>query len=400
MFNPNPKPGLRPVFFILILLASGAARGQNQNRSDQSYLSSTAELALDFYQHVLSPIRQPTSKCQFEPSCSQFAREAVAQYGPFVGTMLAADRLMRCGTHASRSDYPYDGQLFYDPPEKNYVFGQGGMWKLGLNAHNRSIPRLTDTAVLIPLRFAYSLYFEQEFDFSIIELKRLQSNSENSTLSNYANALVAIDYLRQQSLKKARAAIDQVIPNTLDSVRQRNAFLVDYLIADAEDLDAWNAGRCRDASHKSQMYSNLAAYALTKEEQYDSAAAAVPSSTDYVMSVRNSGHKSPTLAGIMGAVLPGSGYVYAGRFGEGISALTFNGLLGWGIYSLFKNHNTGSGILVSSIALPFYLGNIVGSYNAAAAENARSQAIALGSLRHALQLDFYFSTDFLDRCWK
>ena len=101
----------------------------------------------------------------------------------------------------------------------------------------------------------------------------------------------------------------------------------------------------------------------------------------------------------MSAVVPGSGYVYAGKWKEGVSALTFNALLGWGIYSLFKNHNTGSGILLSSFALPFYLGNIVGATNAAQAENAKDRQIALGALRNALELEFYFSMDFLKTCW-
>ncbi|HEY3876496.1 MAG TPA: membrane protein insertion efficiency factor YidD [Candidatus Kapabacteria bacterium] len=372
--------------------------------SAQSYLSTTAHLALDFYQQVMSPVRHPAGHCQFEPSCSQFAKEAIHQYGPIKGTLLAADRLMRCGTDATTREYPTDGKLFLDPPEENYLFGKGGMWKLGWE---RTPNSGGIDSVSPKLQFPFSLYRKQQFDYSVIELERIQSTS-SAAENNYLNALISIDYLALDELPKARHSIDLVEPASLSPSQKLNAFLLDYLIADRETLDSWNASRCRDALMDSSfqpiasVLSAFQVYSLAKAEAYDSAAlyARPFHAESLVRDVEDAGNKSPTLAATLAAVLPGTGYVYAGRFGEGISALTFNGLLGWGIYSLFKNHNTGSGILLSTITLPFYLGNIVGSYNAAASSNARDQELARGVLRHTLQLDFYFSTAFFDRCWQ
>ena len=35
--------------------------------------------------------------CPMHPTCSEYARQAVAAYGPVKGWILAMDRLMRCG---------------------------------------------------------------------------------------------------------------------------------------------------------------------------------------------------------------------------------------------------------------------------------------------------------------
>ncbi|HDM77494.1 MAG TPA: membrane protein insertion efficiency factor YidD [Deltaproteobacteria bacterium] len=46
------------------------------------------------YQRYLSPFKQPC--CRFEPTCSQFACEAIATFGPAKGMLLALWRILRC----------------------------------------------------------------------------------------------------------------------------------------------------------------------------------------------------------------------------------------------------------------------------------------------------------------
>ena len=47
--------------------------------------------------------------CRYEPSCSQYAKEAIEEYGPVRGTTKAAARLLRCN--------PFSGGG-YDPVKK------------------------------------------------------------------------------------------------------------------------------------------------------------------------------------------------------------------------------------------------------------------------------------------
>jgi putative membrane protein insertion efficiency factor len=53
-----------------------------------------ATAILDFYKRAVSPWLPPA--CRFEPTCSIYAREAIAKYGFGKGMKLAAGRLLRC----------------------------------------------------------------------------------------------------------------------------------------------------------------------------------------------------------------------------------------------------------------------------------------------------------------
>ena len=75
--------------------------------------------------------------------------------------------------------------------------------------------------------------------------------------------------------------------------------------------------------------------------------------------------KSPAVAGVMSAVVPGSGYMYAGRYGDGVVALIVNGLFIAGTVAAIHQENYAVAAIVGGIGLPFYVGNIYGSANAA-----------------------------------
>jgi outer membrane protein assembly factor BamD (BamD/ComL family)/TM2 domain-containing membrane protein YozV len=75
--------------------------------------------------------------------------------------------------------------------------------------------------------------------------------------------------------------------------------------------------------------------------------------------------KSPVLAGVMSAILPGSGYIYAEHYGDGITALLINGLFIVGTVAAIHQENYAVAGIVGGIGVPFYLGNIYGSANAA-----------------------------------
>lgn len=50
---------------------------------------------IQLYRHMVSPLRLPT--CRFTPTCSQYAVDALAQFGLIRGSWLAAVRLAKCG---------------------------------------------------------------------------------------------------------------------------------------------------------------------------------------------------------------------------------------------------------------------------------------------------------------
>lgn len=65
------------------------------------------------YQKILSPLLP--RRCKYYPSCSQYAIDALREFGMFRGTVLAAWRVLRCNPMS------YGG---YDPVERQTVFGE------------------------------------------------------------------------------------------------------------------------------------------------------------------------------------------------------------------------------------------------------------------------------------
>lgn len=50
---------------------------------------------IELYRNMISPLRLPS--CRFMPTCSQYAVEALGQYGLVRGSWLTAVRLAKCG---------------------------------------------------------------------------------------------------------------------------------------------------------------------------------------------------------------------------------------------------------------------------------------------------------------
>jgi len=48
-----------------------------------------------FYQHAISPYKG-RSYCNFYPTCSQYAKEAIEIYGAARGGIMACKRILRC----------------------------------------------------------------------------------------------------------------------------------------------------------------------------------------------------------------------------------------------------------------------------------------------------------------
>ena len=50
---------------------------------------------IQLYRHMVSPLRPAT--CRFVPTCSQYAVDALTEYGLIRGSWLTAVRLVKCG---------------------------------------------------------------------------------------------------------------------------------------------------------------------------------------------------------------------------------------------------------------------------------------------------------------
>jgi tetratricopeptide (TPR) repeat protein len=98
--------------------------------------------------------------------------------------------------------------------------------------------------------------------------------------------------------------------------------------------------------------------------------------------------KSPLLAGVMSALIPGSGHIYAGHYGDGITSLFLNGLFMAGTVVAVRQENYAVAGIVGVIGLPFYFGNIYGAANAATKWNLAVRRDLQGKM--AVTLDYRF----------
>ena len=63
------------------------------------------------YQRLLSPLLP--ARCRYHPSCSQYALDALREYGLFRGLVLAGWRLLRCNPWSHGGvDYARDQAIF------------------------------------------------------------------------------------------------------------------------------------------------------------------------------------------------------------------------------------------------------------------------------------------------
>lgn len=57
-------------------------------------MSRLAILLLRIFKYAISPLLPPA--CRFTPTCSEYAADAIAQYGVLKGTAMGVRRLLRC----------------------------------------------------------------------------------------------------------------------------------------------------------------------------------------------------------------------------------------------------------------------------------------------------------------
>ncbi|HEX8103444.1 MAG TPA: membrane protein insertion efficiency factor YidD [Solirubrobacteraceae bacterium] len=73
---------------------------------------------LRVYQRVVSPALP--SRCKYEPTCSEYAAQAVERYGILRGAVLAGWRLLRCNPWSHGGFDPVDDQrLFPARPDRH-----------------------------------------------------------------------------------------------------------------------------------------------------------------------------------------------------------------------------------------------------------------------------------------
>lgn len=228
--------------------------------------------------------------------------------------------------------------------------------------------------------------FSRETDFvnHLFEIKEFDEASIylNSISKKYIHHNDSIQYLlgRSQYLKKE---IDLAIPyfekvNTENhdlwvSSQMFSSFCNNYKKNYSNAVSTLENLNTNNELYGQLRFTQLAgSYLLTKQiSKYDSIAPLL--SQDYLslqrtnqrlesysQNLKNLKIKSPALAGIFSAILPGSGKIYAGKTGEGLSTLFLHTLLGFMAKEALQKDGAESPrfLIYGSIFSLFYVANI------------------------------------------
>jgi tetratricopeptide (TPR) repeat protein len=98
--------------------------------------------------------------------------------------------------------------------------------------------------------------------------------------------------------------------------------------------------------------------------------------------------KSPVVAGLLSAVVPGAGHIYAGHYGDGVTSFFLNGLFIAGTVVAVRQENYAVAGAVGAVGLPFYIGNIYGAANAATKWNISVRKELRGAIAVTLDSPF------------
>ncbi|MCB9741216.1 MAG: hypothetical protein H6741_16660 [Alphaproteobacteria bacterium] len=90
--------------------------------------------------------------------------------------------------------------------------------------------------------------------------------------------------------------------------------------------------------------------------------------------------RSPLAAGLLSALLPGAGQLYAGEPRDAASALLLNGLFIGGTTALIRQRAWPAAALTGVFTLGFYSGNVLSAVNAARRRNQRLERARLDTL--------------------
>ena len=104
------------VFFFLVGCGTLPVNNQETPEASSSVLFNLYRGPLNHLQAVRR------GECPMYPSCSEFARQAIAKHGPLKGWLMATDRLIRCGRDETRlaPRVLVNGRIkYYDPVDSN-----------------------------------------------------------------------------------------------------------------------------------------------------------------------------------------------------------------------------------------------------------------------------------------
>jgi len=187
----------------------------------------------------------------------------------------------------------------------------------------------------------WSYYALKKLNQSSCEFKRV---SASSTFYHKSRFFSAYNYLYLGDTAKARITLDNIW------IRRANMKTLQRF----ERAGMALMSRDFDKFDRSIDFVDTTYYAVAMESSR---------LNKFVTELKNHRKKSPLLAGVMSSLIPGSGKIYGGNTGEGISTLLTVGGLGLVTWENYRKKGLSNfrTLFFSAVFTAFYIGNIYGT---------------------------------------
>ena len=355
-------------------------------------LNITANWSLNFYKKIISPL-QGQNICNFSPTCSQFYKQSINKHGIVIGSMMGADRLMRCNPWAwaflDKYYFGVDNNRLLDLPENHYVSQVMSLRPdSGKQSHitnegdyhvhfawtrNDTLakPTTNNQQPTTTLAFADYLFQSQDYTRAIGEYKRLLFfyPDTQDNIKEYIQLMLGESYLMVKDCQQALSYFSLQDNPYFNYNRARVYFEQgDY----PKTRDELNSVLDMGFDEKQIVLYGMSFY---KEHNFSDGARFFQTHAPAGFSVINElcnfdgkeiKKRNRTTSTLFSVVIPGLGQVYSSRFGDGLySFLTVVGCGSLAYYYWEHDNSKVKFSIFSLLTALFWSGNVYGANIAA-----------------------------------
>jgi len=256
--------------------------------------------------------------------------------------------------------------------------------------------------------FATELYNSGDYYGAVLEYQRLLSFYPNSSLTGEALFMSGMGYLKAGREDDAAGIFDSYVSQYHENSKAQDAL---FCIAESyftsnryhtgiyklhEYKKMYNSEAIKDSCDYLIGWGYLSQHLFKQGEsafyhlglrQSEYKVKAQGLTVDLEKGNHLSG-KSPLVAGVLSAIIPGSGQMYAGRFYDGMVSFVLNASFLYLSAEGFRTGNNSTGLFFGVIELGWYSSNIYGAVNAANKYNKEIKAEFVKGLKKKYEFPF------------
>lgn len=256
------------------------------------------------------------------------------------------------------------------------------------------------------LRLGYQFLYDSDYSSALYQFRRVQNLCTEKEIKERADYMVGITNVFLKRIREAQVQLYKIIEQDQHRFKEQAAFIISFVLEKESQVgkaklylsELLNLG-VKDEGIKDSIRYKLAWLSL-KAGDWEVARGYL-SEINYNPELRESAqqilqgaeegkslpYKSPALAGILSGIVPGAGQVYVDRPKDGLTSLLVNGLFIGATIQAFKKDQEFLGVILGSLELGWYAGNIYNAVNSTHKYNRKLREDFLARFQDSLQLD-------------